>query len=152
MDWCTFKRPASQLTPMVSVLFICIHNAGRSQMAEAIFNSLADGRHVAKSAGSKPADRVNPVAVEALKEIGIDISGRRPKKLDADLALGADLAITMGCGDEPCPVVTGEVREWQIEDPRGQPIEKVREIRDEIRRRVVALVKELDEAPIPASD
>ncbi len=147
-----FKRPASQRTPMASVLFICVHNAGRSQMAEAIFNSLADGRHIAKSAGSKPADRVNPVAVEALKEIGIDISGRKPKKLDADLALWADLAITMGCGDEPCPVVTGEIRDWDLEDPHGQPIEKVREIRDEIHRRVEALVKELDEAPIPASD
>jgi arsenate reductase len=137
---------------MASVLFICVHNAGRSQMAEAIFNRLADGRHIAKSAGSKPADHVNLVAVEALKEIGIDISGRKPKKLDADLALWADLAITMGCGDEPCPVVTGEIRDWDLEDPHGKSIEKVREIRDDIRRRVEALVKELDETLIPSSD
>jgi len=137
---------------MASVLFICVHNAGRSQMAEAIFNRLADGRHIAKSAGSKPADHVNLVAVEALKEIGIDISGRKPKKLDADLALWADLAITMGCGDEPCPVVPGEIRDWDLEDPHGKSIEKVREIRDDIRRRVEALVKELDETLIPSSD
>jgi arsenate reductase len=138
--------------PMASVLFICVHNAGRSQIAEAIFNQLANGHHIAKSAGSKPADHVNPVAVEALKEIGIDISGRKPKKLDSDLALWADLVITMGCGDEPCPVVTGEIRNWDLEDPHGQPIEKIREIRDDIRRRVEELVKELDETPIPASN
>ena len=129
---------------MVTVLFICVHNAGRSQMAEAIFNSLAGGRHHATSAGSKPAEQVNPVVVQAMKEMGIDISGNKPKKLDADLALAADLAVTMGCGDEPCPVVSGEIRDWDIADPHGKSIEEVRVIRDDILLRVKALLNELD--------
>jgi arsenate reductase (thioredoxin) len=129
---------------MVTVLFICVHNAGRSQMSEAIFNSLAGGFHHAISAGSKPAAEVNPKAVQALKEIGLDISGIKPKKLTKELILQADLAVTMGCGEDGCPVVPNELREWNLEDPSGQPIEKVREIRDELVRRVQALLKELD--------
>jgi arsenate reductase len=144
------KWRGSSTRDMVNVLFICVHNAGRSQMSEAFFNQLVDGRHLGTSAGSQPSDRVNPVVVEAMKEVGIDVSGKKPKKLNADMALAADLAITMGCGDE-CPVITGEVREWQIDDPHGQPIEKVREIRDTIRARIESLIKELDEKHIYAS-
>jgi arsenate reductase len=136
---------------MVKVLFICVHNAGRSQMSEAFFNRFAEGRHLGKSAGSKPTDQVNPIVVEVMKEVGIDISDWKPKKLNSDLALTADLAVTMGCGDE-CPVLVGEVRDWKIEDPQGQPIYKVREIRDQIEKMVKALVKELDEKPIPATN
>ena len=128
---------------MVKVLFICVHNAGRSQMAEAIFNQLAAGRHQAKSAGSSPADSVNPVAVQAMKEIGIEIGGNKPKQLDADLALWADIAVTMGCGDE-CPVVVGDARGWDIDDPKGQPLTRVREIRDQIKGKVESLLAELD--------
>jgi len=115
-------------------------------MSEAIFNSLAAGRHKAISAGSKPAAEVNPVAVQALREIGLDISGNKPKKLTKELILQADLAVTMGCGEDACPIVPNELREWNLEDPSGKPIEKVREIRDEIQRRVKALLAELDAA------
>ncbi|HIH88972.1 TPA: arsenate reductase ArsC [Candidatus Bathyarchaeota archaeon] len=128
---------------MVTVLFICIHNAGRSQMSEAIFNSLAAGRHHAISAGSKPAAQVNPVAVQALKEIGLDISDNKPKKLTKESILQADIAVTMGCGEDACPIVPNELREWQLEDPSGKPIEEVRKIRDDIIIRVKALLNEL---------
>lgn len=129
---------------MVTVLFLCVHNAGRSQMSEAIFNSLSGGRHRGISAGSHPSVEVNPVAMQALREIGLDISGNKPKKLTKELILEADLAVTMGCGEDACPVVPNELREWKIEDPHGKSIEKVREIRDEIRGRVKALIEELD--------
>ncbi len=115
-------------------------------MSEAIFNSLAGGRHHAISAGSKPATEVNPTAVQALREIGIDISGNKPKKLTKELIFQADLAVTMGCGEDACPIVPNELREWNLEDPSGQPIEVVREIRDEIMKCVKALVEELDAA------
>ena len=111
---------------MVTVLFICVHNAGRSQMAEGIFNSLAGGRNHAISAGSQPSAQVNTVVIQAMKEIGIDIGGNKPKKLTSEMALGADLAITMGCGPDVCPVAGGEMREWEIEDPYGKPLEQVR--------------------------
>ena len=129
---------------MVTVLFICIHNAGRSQMAEAFFNKLSGGRHRGISAGSQPSETVNPVVVEAMREVGIDIGRNKPKKLTKDMVLEADLAITMGCGEDACPVVPNELREWDIEDPHGKTIEVVKGIRDEIRSRVEALVKELD--------
>jgi protein-tyrosine-phosphatase len=129
---------------MVTVLFICVHNAGRSQMAEGIFNSLSSERHHAISAGNQPSIQVNPVVVQAMLEIGIDISGNRPKKLTSEMALHADLAITMGCGPDVCPVVGGEMREWEIEDPHGKPIEAVRVIRDDILLRVKALLNELE--------
>jgi arsenate reductase len=131
---------------MVTVLFICIHNAGRSQMAEAFFNKLSEGRHRGISAGSRPADTVNPVVVEAMREVGFDISSRKPKKLDKEMILEADLAITMGCGEDACPIVPNELRDWQLEDPSGKPIEVVRKIRDEMRFKVSALIKELDGA------
>jgi arsenate reductase len=129
---------------MVTVLFICVHNAGRSQMAEAIFNSLSRGRHHALSAGSQPASEVNPVVVKALKEIGLDISGNKPKKLTKDMVQQADIAVTMGCGPDQCPVVPNELREWQIEDPHGKPKEEVRKIRDEVLIRVKALLNEIE--------
>lgn len=132
---------------MVTVLFICIHNAGRSQMSEAIFNSLAGGRHRGISAGSHPSAEVNLIAVQALREIGLDISGNKPKKLTKELILEADLAITMGCGEDACPVVPNELREWNIEDPHGKPIEEVRKIRDDVLIRVKALLNELESSP-----
>jgi protein-tyrosine-phosphatase len=128
---------------MVTVLFVCVHNSGRSQMAEAIFNRLSGGRHRGISAGSNPAEAVNPVVVEALREIGIDISGRRPRKLTAEIAEEADIAVTMGCGEGVCPIVPGEIRDWPLEDPTGKPVEAVRKIRDEIEARVKALLAEL---------
>jgi protein-tyrosine-phosphatase len=132
---------------MVTVLFICVHNAGRSQMSEAIFNSLAGGRHRGISAGSRPSVEVNPIAVQALREIGLDISGNKPKKLTKELILEADLAITMGCGEDACPIVPNELREWNIEDPHGKPIEEVRKIRDDVLIRVKALLNELESSP-----
>jgi len=131
---------------MLTVLFICIHNAGRSQMAEAFFNKLSEGRHRGISAGSKPADTVNPVVVEAMREVGFDIDSKKPKKLDKEMILEADLAITMGCGEDACPIVPNELRDWQLEDPSGKPIEIVRKIRDEIRFKVSSLIEELDSA------
>ena len=131
---------------MFIVLFICIHNAGRSQMAEAFFNKLSEGRYKALSAGSRPSDSINPVVVEAMREVGFDISSRKSKKLDKEMILEADLAITMGCGGDACPIVPNELRDWQLEDPNGKPIEVVRKIRDEIRFKISALIKELDGA------
>jgi len=113
-------------------------------MAEAFFNKLSGGQHRGISAGSRPEETVNPVVVEAMMEVGIDISSNKPKKITKEMVLEADLAITMGCGDDVCPVVPNELREWQIDDPHGKPIEVVRIIRDEIQRKVKALIKELD--------
>lgn len=113
-------------------------------MAEAFFNKLSEGRHKGISAGSNPASQVNPAAVEAMREVGIDISGKTPKKLDKEMVLQADLAITMGCGEDACPVVPNELRDWDLEDPSGKSIEKVRVIRDEIKKRIIALIDELD--------
>jgi arsenate reductase len=126
---------------MKTVLFACVHNAGRSQMAAALFNQFADPAKVrAISAGTSPGDRVHPVVVEALWESGIDLSGARPQKLTDELAAGAHLLITMGCGDQ-CPHVPGLRRDdWPLADPKDQPIARVREIRDEIRARVDALL------------
>ena len=131
---------------MFTVLFICIHNTGRSQMAQAFFNKLSKGRYKALSAGSRPSEEVNPVVVEAMREVGIDISENKPKKLDVSMIREADIAITMGCGDA-CPVVPNELRDWELEDPSGKPIEAVRPIRDEIRTKVDFLIKELDSSP-----
>jgi len=123
-------------------LFACIHNAGRSQMAAALFNALcepADGR--ALSAGTNPGTRVHPEVVEALRELGIDVAEQTPQRLTAELCAGIDMLITMGCGDA-CPVVPGVRRDdWPLPDPKGQPIETVRLIRDDIVRRVQALLK-----------
>lgn len=124
-----------------TVLFACVHNAGRSQMAAAWLNQLADPNKVrAVSAGTQPAERVHPVVVEAMREVGIDLSSVSPQPLTSELAAQVDLLITMGCGDA-CPVVPGLRRDdWPMPDPKGQPIERVREIRDEIRARVERLL------------
>jgi arsenate reductase len=126
---------------MKTVVFACVHNAGRSQMAAAWFNHLADPQVArAVSAGTSPADRVHPEVLEVMKEAGIDLSGARPQKLTAELARGADRLVTMGCGDE-CPYVPGlTVEDWPLEDPKGMPVARVREIRDEIRGRVEVLL------------
>jgi arsenate reductase len=125
------------------VLFVCVQNAGRSQMAEALFREAASGRHEARSAGSRPADDVHPEVVEVMREVGIDLAGRRPHALDATDTRWADLVVTMGCGDE-CPYVPGtRYVDWELDDPAGRPIDDVRVIRDDIGRRVEALVAEL---------
>jgi arsenate reductase (thioredoxin) len=124
-----------------TVIFACVHNAGRSQMAAAFFNQLADpARAHAVSAGTAPGDRVHPEVVAVMQEEGIDLSAARPRKLTPEIAAQAQLLITMGCGDE-CPYVPGLRRDdWPLPDPKGQPIERVRAIRDDIRARVEALV------------
>jgi arsenate reductase len=129
---------------MTTVLFACVHNAGRSQMAAGFFNALA-GRTTARaiSAGTRPAAQVNPVVVEAMREAGIDLSSEHPKLLTPELAREAQWLITMGCGDE-CPFVPGATRDdWPLDDPAGQPLERVRAIRDEIRSRVEGLLETL---------
>jgi arsenate reductase len=132
----------------VHVLFVCLHNAGRSQMSQALFERAADGRHSARSAGTAPAERMHPAVVAVMDELGIDLSGRTPRLLTRELAEWADVVVTMGCGDE-CPFVPG-VRyvDWELPDPAGRPVEEVRATRDEIDRRVQALVAELDSAAI----
>jgi arsenate reductase len=129
---------------MKTALFVCVHNAARSQMAEAFFNEMAGGRHIGISAGSQPAEGINPVAVEAMGELGIDISGARPKRLTADMIERADLVVTMGCGENVCPIVPKEVIVWELEDPSGKPIEEVLSIRDQIMKLVRDLVDTLD--------
>lgn len=127
---------------MKTVIFACVHNAGRSQMAAAYFNDLANPAIAhAVSAGTRPGNRVHPEVVEAMQEVGVDLSGAKPRLLTAELAEGADLLVTMGCGDE-CPIVPGLRREdWPLADPKNQPIERVRAIRDEIRDRVWKLLE-----------
>jgi arsenate reductase (thioredoxin) len=129
---------------MARVLFVCLHNAGRSQMSEALFTRAAGGRHEAQSAGTTPGDHVHPQVVEVMRELGIDLSDRRPRKLSNELAEWADVVVTMGCGDE-CPYIPGKrYLDWDLTDPKGRPVEEVRRTRDEIDRRVRALVDELD--------
>jgi arsenate reductase (thioredoxin) len=125
---------------MKTVLFACVHNAGRSQMSAALFNLVADAAKArAISAGTEPGPRVHPEVLEAMKELGVDLSDIRPQKLTTELASTASLLVTMGCG-ETCPVIPGLLREdWPLEDPKGKPIERVREIRDDIRDRVSRL-------------
>ena len=126
-----------------SVLFVCVHNAGRSQMAAGWLTSLAGDRVAVRSAGSEPADRLNPNAVAAMREVGIDITGEQPTVLSTESVVRADVVITMGCGDS-CPYYPGKrYEDWQLTDPAGQPIEVVRQVRDEIRARVEQLVDEL---------
>ena len=126
---------------MKTVVFACVHNAGRSQMAAAFFNALADpSRARAVSAGTAPGERVHPEVVEVMREAGIDLAGVTPQKLTETLASGASVLVTMGCGDE-CPYVPGaRVEDWPLEDPKGQPKAKVRAIRDEVRQRVADLI------------
>lgn len=129
---------------MAHALFVCLHNAGRSQMSRALFEIAAEGRHTAESAGTTPGDRVHPEVVTAMVELGVDVSGITPQKLTDELAQRADVVVTMGCGDS-CPYIPGKrYIDWELTDPKGLPIEQVREIRDDIRGRVAELVSELD--------
>ncbi|MGH2923478.1 MAG: low molecular weight phosphatase family protein [Solirubrobacterales bacterium] len=131
---------------MANVLFVCLHNAGRSQMSRALFERAAGSRHTAQSSGTRPDERVHPEVVEAMAEVGIDVNGIPPRKLSDEQAEWADVVVTMGCGDE-CPYIPGKrYLDWDLPDPKGLPIEHVRAIRDEIGRRVTDLVAELDSA------
>src|SRR3712207_3010498 len=127
---------------MATALFVCRHNAGRSQMSEALFEHAAGGRHRALSAGSEadPDGRVHPQVVEVMDELGLDLSDRRPRRLTDELAREADVIVTMGCGDA-CPYIPGKrYVDWELEDPKGRPVDEVRATRDDIARRVEALV------------
>ncbi|WNO70262.1 arsenate reductase ArsC [Streptomyces sp. AM8-1-1] len=127
-----------------SVLFVCVHNAGRSQMAAGWLSHLAGDRIEVRSAGSAPADQVNPAAVQAMREVGIDITAETPKILTVDAVKASDVCITMGCGDT-CPVFPGKrYLDWTLEDPAGQGVEAVRPIRDEIKKLVEGLIDEID--------
>jgi len=129
-----------------TVLFVCVHNSGRSQMAESFFNKLASGKAQAISAGTQPADSVNPVVVEAMKEVGMDISGNKPRALTMDMVEKANRMITMGCGADAgavCPASFIETEDWALDDPYNKSIEQVREIRDEIKKRVIVLIEEV---------
>jgi len=131
------------VTDRPSVLFVCVHNAGRSQMAAGFLTALSSGVVEVRSAGSIPADRINPVAVEAMAEVGIDIAGEQPKILTEDAVKESDVVITMGCGDE-CPYFPGKrYEDWELDDPAGQDVDAVRPIRDEIRSRVETLIATL---------
>ena len=127
---------------MASVLFVCLHNAGRSQMSQALLEHTATGRHTALSAGTAPAEHVHPEVIEVMRELGIDLSDRRPRLLTRELAEQADVVVTMGCGAE-CPYIPGKrYIDWDLPDPKGRPIEEVRAIREEIARRIDSLLAE----------
>lgn len=129
---------------MARVLFVCLHNAGRSQMSEALFTRAAQGRHEARSAGTTPGERVHPEVVEAMAELGVDVSSKQPRKLSREDAEWADVVVTMGCGDE-CPYIPGKrYVDWDLPDPKGQPVRVVRETRDEIARRVDTLISGME--------
>jgi arsenate reductase (thioredoxin) len=131
---------------MATALFVCLHNAGRSQMSAALFERAALGRHHALSAGSEadPDGRVHPEVVDVMRELGIDLSDRRPQRLSRELAEQADVVVTMGCGDA-CPYIPGKrYVDWELPDPKGRPIDEVRATRDDIASRVKQLVAELD--------
>ena len=131
---------------MATVLFVCLHNAGRSQMSAALFERAADGRHEAISAGTTPADRVHPEVVTVMRELGLDLAEQMPRRLSLELAERADVVVTMGCGDE-CPYIPGKrYIDWDLPDPKGRPVDAVRSTRDDIARRVRDLVAELDAA------
>ena len=133
---------------MSKVLFVCLHNAGRSQMSQALFERAARGHHEARSAGTEPAQRVHPGVVTVMREKGIDVSDRAPRLLTDDLARWADVVVTMGCGDA-CPVIPGKrYIDWDLRDPKDLPLDDVRAIRDDIETRVEELVKDLDRAAI----
>ena len=132
---------------MATALFVCLHNAGRSQMSEALFERAARGRHRALSAGTTPADRVHPEVIAAMAELGIDLTSRTPQLLTRELAEQADVVVTMGCGDS-CPVIPGtRYVDWDLPDPKGRPLDEVRATREEIARRVASLVAELETPP-----
>ncbi|MFZ7102089.1 MAG: arsenate reductase ArsC [Peptococcaceae bacterium] len=130
-----------------TVLFVCIHNSGRSQIAEAFFNVMAKGKAKAISAGTNPSAEINPVVIEAMKEAGIDIGNNKPKTLTIEMIQSADLMITMGCGADTegvCPARLIDTEDWGLEDPKGKPITEVRKIRDEIKNRVAALISDIE--------
>jgi arsenate reductase len=138
------------MTVKPTVLFVCVHNAGRSQMAAGYLRELAGGRVEVLSAGSEPKDQINPVAIEAMAEEGIDIAGNTPKILTVDAVKESDVVITMGCGDA-CPIFPGKrYEDWVLEDPAGKDLVTVRRVRDDIRGRVEALLAEIAPAPAPA--
>lgn len=129
---------------MANLLFICTQNAGRSQMSEALFARMVDGRHQARSAGTRPAAQVHPVVVEAMREVDIDVGGRRPQALTDELSQWADVVVTMGCGDA-CPFIPGKrYIDWDLPDPAGRPLHEVRTLRDDLERRLRDLAKTLD--------
>jgi arsenate reductase (thioredoxin) len=129
---------------MATALFVCLHNAGRSQMSAALFERAAAGRHRALSAGTRPADRVHPEVVEVMRELDVDLADRRPQRLTNELAEAADVVVTMGCGDA-CPYIPGKrYVDWALPDPKDLPLMEVRAIRDDIAHRVAMLVDELD--------
>jgi arsenate reductase len=131
---------------MSNVLFVCLHNAGRSQISEALFERGGGGRHAARSAGTEPAEAVHPEVIEAMDELGLDLRGKVPRKLTEADAEWADVVVTMGCGDE-CPYIPGRrYLDWDLADPKGRSLEEVREVREEIERRVEGLLEELDRA------
>jgi arsenate reductase len=131
---------------MANALFVCLHNAGRSQMSQALFERAAAGRHGARSAGTTPGERVHPEVVEVMGELGIDLADRVPDELTEEDARWADVVVTMGCGDE-CPYIPGRrYVDWDLPDPKDRPLEEVRATRDEIERRVEGLIAELDAA------
>jgi arsenate reductase len=136
-----YDAPVSEDRP--TILFVCVHNAGRSQMAAGLTRRLGGDHVVVRSAGSDPAERVNPAAVQAMAELGIDLSDAGPRLLERDAVEAADVVVTMGCGDA-CPVFPGKrYEDWELEDPAGKDVESVRRIRDEIRGRVAALLTSL---------
>jgi arsenate reductase (thioredoxin) len=129
---------------MAHVLFVCLHNAGRSQMSQALFERAAGGKHTARSAGTMPAGQVHPEVIEVMREAGIDLSQRRPQLLTRGLAEWADIVVTMGCGDA-CPYIPGKrYIEWDLADPKGRPLDEVRRTRDDIAERVAGLADELN--------
>jgi arsenate reductase len=139
---------------MATVLFVCLHNAGRSQMSAALFDRAAQGRHRALSAGSEadPDGRVHPEVIEVMGELDVDLSNRRPQRLSDELAEQADVVVTMGCGDA-CPFIPGKrYLDWELPDPKGRPIDEVRAMRDDIARRVHQLLEELDTAAVASLD
>jgi arsenate reductase len=129
---------------MASVLFVCLHNAGRSQMSQALFERSADGRHTALSAGTTPAEQLHPEVIEVMRELDVDLSDGRPELLTRELAEQADVVVTMGCGDA-CPYIPGKrYIDWELSDPKGQPLQEIRATRDDIQQKVIALAAELD--------
>jgi arsenate reductase len=130
---------------MARVLFVCLHNASRSQISKALFDWAANGRHESESAGTEPGERVHPEVVEAMNQLGIDLSTRTPQKLTNELAEWADVVVTMGCGDA-CPYIPGKLYlDWDLPDPKNRPVDEVRVFRDDIERRPTELVHELDQ-------
>ena len=131
---------------MARVLFVCLHNAGRSQISKALFDRVSCGRHESQSAGTEPGERVHPEVVDVMNEVGIDLSTRKPHNLTNEMGEWADVVVTMGCGDA-CPYSPGKrYLDWSLPDPKGRPLGEVRALRDDIERRVVELVCELDQA------